>query len=118
MAWTCGRWARHEDQTPRPVWSHAGGLLSGACWVGALHPAYDERSIMFDEALIGIRSDSDSEISISVERGEWRSYRIAFTDRTGTTRFTGHLTNIGAARVLNARPEDGLERQAFLLASN
>ena len=92
--------------------------LSGACWVGALHPAYNDRAIVFEEGLIGTWSDADSEISIRVERGEWRSYRIAFTDRTGTTRFTGHLTTIGTALVLNVRPEDGLERPAFLVVSN
>jgi hypothetical protein len=93
-------------------------LLSAACLVGSLHPVYDDETIVFDEMLIGNWANSESEVTVLVERGEWRSYHLAYTDRFGTTRFTGHLARVGPARFLNVRPEDGLERPAFLVVTN
>jgi hypothetical protein len=95
-----------------------GLLFSSGCLVSSLHPAYDDASIVFDEALLGDWEDRESELSVSVARGEWRSYQIAYTDRFGTTRFTGHLTTIAGARVLNILPQDGLEKPAFIIATN
>jgi hypothetical protein len=86
--------------------------------VSSLHPVYERNSILFDETLLGAWEDRESEISVSVSRGEWRSYQIAFTDRFGTTRFVGHLTAIGAVRFLNVLPQDGLEKPAFIVATN
>jgi hypothetical protein len=93
-------------------------LLSAGCLVGSLHPVYDDDTIVFDEALAGTWVNTESEVTVVVERGEWRSYHVAFTDRFGTTKFTGHLARLGTARFLNIRPEDGLERPAFLVATN
>jgi hypothetical protein len=93
-------------------------LLSSACLVSGLHPVYDDESIVFDEALVGTWENRESEVTVALARGEWRSYVVAFTDRFGTTRFTGHLTVVGTARFLNLRPEDGAERPAFLVATN
>jgi hypothetical protein len=93
-------------------------ILSTGCLVGSLHPVYDDEAIVFEEALIGTWANKESEVSVAVERGEWRSYRVAYTDRFGTTKFTGHLARVGPARFLNIRPEDGLERPAFLVVAN
>jgi hypothetical protein len=93
-------------------------LLSTGCLVGSLHPVYDDEAILFDEGLVGNWANKESEVTVVVERGEWRSYHVAFTDRFGTTRFTGHLARVGTARFLNIRPEDGLERPAFLVVTN
>jgi len=93
-------------------------LASSACLVASLHPVYDDESIVFDEGLLGTWTNEESEIGVVIERGEWRSYDIAFTDRFGTTKFTGHLTRVGPIRFLNVRPEDGLERPAYLVVSN
>ena len=95
-----------------------GALVSAGCLVASLHPVYDDESILFDEALVGTWQNRESEITVVVGRGEWRSYNVAYTDRFGTTKFTGYLTTVGTARFLNIRPEDGLERPAFLLATN
>ena len=93
-------------------------LLSAGCLVGSLHPVYDDDTIVFDEGLVGSWANTESEISVVVTRGEWRSYHVAYTDRFGTTKFTGHLARLGPARFLNVRPEDGLERPAFLVVTN
>jgi hypothetical protein len=93
-------------------------LLTSGCLVSSLQPVYDDESIVFDEALVGTWENRESEVSIAVSRGEWRSYHVAFTDRFGTTKWTGHEVTIGGVRFLNVRPEDGIERQAFLVATN
>jgi hypothetical protein len=93
-------------------------VLSSGCLVGSLQPLYDDESILFDEALVGTWENRESEVTVVVGRGEWRSYEVAYTDRFGTTKFTGHLTSIGTARFLNIRPENGVERAAFLVAIN
>jgi hypothetical protein len=94
------------------------GLLSSACLVSSLQAIYDDESIVFDEALVGTWENRESEVTVAIARGEWRSYHVAFTDRFGTTKWTAHMATVGAARFLNVRPEDGVERQAFLVATN
>ena len=93
-------------------------LVAPGCLVTTLHPLYDEASVVFDAALLGSWQNRESEVRVTITRAEWRSYAIAYTDRTGTTHLTGFLTDIGATRFLNVRPEDGLERPAFLVAAN
>ncbi len=93
-------------------------LVSPGCLVSSLQPIYVDDAIVFDESLLGRWENRETEISVELTRAQWRSYHVAYTDRFGTTRFTGHVTNIGAARFLNLRPEDGLERPAFLVATN
>lgn len=93
-------------------------LVSSACFVSSLHPIYVDGAIVFDAALLGRWESRENGVSVDVARGQWRSYQVAYTDRSGTTHFTGHLTRIGQARFLNLRPEDGLERPAFLVATN
>jgi len=112
-----GRW-----DLPRVVCrlAAAGAVLLScqACLVASLHPAYDDASIVFDEALLGTWDNRENEVRVVISRGEWRSYHLAYTDRFGTTKFTGHVATLGTARFLNLRPEDGLERPAFLVAAN
>jgi hypothetical protein len=93
-------------------------LFSSACLVSSLHPVYEDKTIVFDDALLGEWENRESEVSASVSRGEWRSYQIAFTDRFGTTRFIGHLTRIGAARFLNVMPQGGLDTPPFVVPTN
>ncbi len=93
-------------------------LLSPACLVSTFHPLYDDASITFDAALIGTWENTDSQVIVTVTRGDWRSYRIDYTERTTTTHFTAFLADVGGARFLSVRPEDGLERPAFLVATN
>jgi hypothetical protein len=92
--------------------------LSSACLVSTFHPLYDDASIVFDEALIGRWENPDSQIAVTVARSEWRSYKIDYTERTTTTHFTAFLTELSGARFLSVRPEDGLERPAFVVATN
>ena len=102
---------------------HAGlallaALAASGCLVSSFHPIYDDSSVVFDDRLVGAWENRESRVSATVARGDWRSYRVEYVDRTGATHFTAFLTEIGGKRFLSVRPEDGLERPAFLIATN
>jgi hypothetical protein len=93
-------------------------MLSAGCLVSSLHPVYEDSAIVFDEALLGTWANRESEIRVTVARGEWNSYQVAFTDRFGTTRFDGRLTTIGTARFLSVLPSNALDQPAFVVATH
>lgn len=93
-------------------------LVTTGCLVSSLHPVYEDDSIVFDEALIGEWENRESDITVVVSRSPWRSYEIAYTDRFGTTLFTGHLTALGAAHFMNILPKEGLDKPPFIVATN
>lgn len=93
----------------------AAGLSSSACLVVSIHPFFDEASIEMDAGLVGTWVDADGGATVVIEPGEWNSYRIAFTDRTGTQRLTGHATRIGERRFVDVLPAHGYERSELLV---
>lgn len=93
-------------------------ILSSGCLVTMLQPAFDDESIAFEPALVGTWVREEDGLAVTVARGEWRSYHLAYTDRFGTSRYTAFLTSIGKASYLVVRPEDGVERQGYLLTSH
>ena len=93
----------------------AAALASSGCLVLSLQPVYDAASMVFDEALIGTWVNTEDETSAIVERGEWRSYKVAYTDRFSTRTFHGNLTRIGAATWLDLTEVRGRDDGPFLL---
>jgi hypothetical protein len=89
--------------------------LSSGCLVVSLQPAYDQQSVAFDESLIGRWENADDETSAVIDRGEWRSYKIAYTDRFTTLTFHGNLTTIGAATFLDLTQVRGADAGPYLL---
>jgi hypothetical protein len=71
-----------------------GALSSSACLVVSLQPLYDDASVVFEEALVGRWEDADDQISATVERGDWKSYKISYTDRSSTRPLNGNLTSV------------------------
>ncbi len=90
-------------------------LLSAGCLVTTLQPAFDEQSIVFEPALVGRWVREEAGVTVVIERGEWRSFHLTYTDRFGTYQYTAYLTTIGKGLYLVVRPEHGVEPQAFLL---
>jgi hypothetical protein len=90
-------------------------LLSSGCLVLSLQPVYDTASVVFDEALIGTWTNTEDDTSATIERGEWRSYKVAYTDRFSTRTFHGNLTRIGAAAWLDLTEVRGRDDGPFLL---
>ena len=93
----------------------AAALASSGCLVLSLQPAYDAASVVYDEALIGTWVNTEDETSATVERGEWRSYKVAYTDRFSTRAFHGNLTRIGTATWLDLTEVRGRDDGPFLL---
>src|SRR5262249_55752750 len=55
-------------------------VVSSGCLVVSLQPVYDDKSITFEEPLLGKWSNTEDQIQATIERGEWRSYKVTYTD--------------------------------------
>jgi hypothetical protein len=91
---------------------------SSGCLVLSLQPAYDDRSIRDDPALVGTWVDEEDKVSATLAAGEWRSFRVTFTDAFGTREFTGYLTEIDGVRVLDVMPERGKDAGPLLVPTH
>ena len=89
--------------------------LSSGCLVLALQPAYDAESVVFDEALVGQWENADDGSKAAIERGEWRSYKITYTDRFATRTFQSNLTKIGGAAFLDLTELRGVDPGPYLV---
>jgi hypothetical protein len=90
-------------------------VTSAGCLVLSLHPAYDDKSITFEESLLGSWASSEDQVQATVERGEWRSYRISYTDHSTTRTFQGNLTTIGGMLLLDLTESRGADPGPYLV---
>jgi hypothetical protein len=89
--------------------------LSSGCLVLSLQPAYDDASIAWDEALLGEWRNAEDNVQVTVERGEWRSYRVRYAHPVEESEFSAHLTAIGDAWFLDLMPVRGKDYGAVLI---
>ena len=90
-------------------------VTSSGCLVLSLHPAYDDRSITFEESLLGSWTNSEDQTRATIERGEWRSYKISYTDHSTTRTFQGNLTTIGGTLLLDLTESRGADPGPYLV---
>jgi hypothetical protein len=90
-------------------------LSTSGCLVLSLHPWHDDSSIEWDPALIGSWVDADDDVSMEIERSEWKSYRVKYVHPIETGTLTGYLTTIGNDRYLDLMPVRGEDRGSFLV---
>jgi hypothetical protein len=90
-------------------------LTAPGCLVVTVHPTHDRDDLVWDPALIGSWQNPDDNSSVTIERGEWQSYRVRYTHPIETGDLTGYLTTIGKARYLDLMPAKGEDRGSFLL---
>jgi len=83
--------------------------------VVTLQPAYDDQSVTFNEALLGQWENAEDGTRATIERGEWRSLKITYVDRTSTRVFQGNLTKIGASTFLDLTEMRGADPGPFLV---
>ena len=93
----------------------AAAALSSGCLVVSLQPAYEDKSILFDEALVGKWTNVEDRTTAMIERGEWRSYKIVFTGGSTVFTFQGNLTAIGTATFLDLTQSRGSEPGPYLV---
>ena len=91
---------------------------SSGCLVLSLQPAYDAESVAFDEGLVGVWTNADDETQATIERGEWRSYKVTYTDRFASHALQGNLTRIGDASYLDLTEMRGTDAGPFLLPAH
>lgn len=85
------------------------------CLVLSLQPAYDDETIAWEPALVGAWIDADDKVTLDVERGEWRSYRIKYAHPIETATLTGYVTTIGDGTYLDVMPARGEDHGSFLV---
>jgi len=73
-------------------------LCAPGCLVLSLQPAYDDETIAWDPELVGSWVDADDNVTMDVERGEWKSYRIKYVHPIETATVTGCLQPCGYGR--------------------
>ena len=90
------------------------GCLQG-CLVLSLNPLYTDDSLAWDPELLGKWHDADDNVTVDIERGEWRSYRIHYEHPIESGDLTGYLTAVGEDRYLDVMPIRGADRGSFLV---
>jgi hypothetical protein len=93
----------------------AAAILSSGCLVVSLQPVYDEQSITFDEGLLGTWTNTEDRTTAVIDRAEWRSYRVVFTDRSSTFTFHANLTTIGPTMFLDLTQSRGTDPGPYLV---
>jgi len=71
--------------------------------------------VVFDEALVGVWEDTADGYKATIERGEWRSYKVTFTDRFSTRSFQGNLTKLGGTSFLDVTEMRGTDPGPYLV---
>lgn len=90
-------------------------VASSGCLVLSLQPAYDAGSVVFDEALLGTWENAEDGSRATIERGEWRSYKVTYVDHFTTRIFQGNLTKIGDGTLLDLTELRGVDPGPFLV---
>lgn len=90
-------------------------LCAPGCLVLGIHPAYDGETIAWDPALVGSWIDADDNVTMEVERGEWKSYRMRYVHPIETATVTAYLTAIGDEHYIDVMPARGEDRGSFLV---
>jgi hypothetical protein len=90
-------------------------LGSGGCLVLSVGRFYDEREIVFDERLVGAWTAADDNVTATVERSEWRSYRIQYGHPTESGVLTGYLFKRGDALYLDLTRVRGQDFGVFVV---
>jgi hypothetical protein len=93
-------------------------VTAQACLVLGLDRFYDEPSIAFDERLLGNWRDADDNVTVTIERSDWRSYRIQYVHPTETGALTGYLFKQGNVAYLDLTPIRGKDFGSFVVPAH
>jgi hypothetical protein len=86
-----------------------------ACLVVTVNPTHDRSALIWEPGLLGSWQNADDKSAVTIERGEWQSYRVHYVHPIETGDLTGHLTTIGKSRYLDLMPATGQDRGSFLV---
>ena len=91
---------------------------SSGCVVVALQHFFDERSLTSDDRLLGTWVDGDDHVTVTVERGEWRSYRITYDHPTEKGTLTAFLFKANGQLYLDLMPVKGVDPGSFTVPAH
>jgi hypothetical protein len=69
--------------------------VSPGCMVLSLARFYDEAAVLVDDRLPGTWANADDNVTVTIERSEWRSYRIDYTHPVEKGQLTAYLFKTG-----------------------
>ncbi len=93
-------------------------LSAPGCLVVALDRFYEDSSIVFDESQLGTWKDADDSLTVTIERSDWRAYRLHYVHTTETRVLSGYLFKVGEQRYLDLSPLRGEDPGMFLLPAH
>ena len=96
----------------------ASAWLSSGCFVVALDHFYDDSSIVSDDRLLGTWNNADDTVVVTIERSEWRSYRIKYVHPIETGTLTAYIFKQNEGLYLDLSPVHGQELGALSLAAH
>jgi hypothetical protein len=89
--------------------------MSPGCLVLGLQPFYVEKEIIFNDQLLGQWHDVDDNVTVTVEKSDWRSYRIKYVHPTESGGLTAYLVSKGKTLYLDLTPLRGQDFGSFIV---
>ena len=91
---------------------------ASGCLVVALDRFYEDTAIVFDERLIGTWKDADDNLTVTIERSDWRAYRLQYVHTTDTRVLSAYLFKVRETFYLDVSPLRGEDPGMFLLPAH
>ena len=93
-------------------------LPAAGCLVLSLDRYYDELSIVFDERLLGSWQSDEDDVTVTVERSDWRSYRVTYAQTIEKGTLTAYLFRAGDRMYVDLTPARGQDPGSFVLVAH
>ena len=72
-----------------------------------LEPVYTDQQLVFDDGLIGVWAEANSNNKWQIDRGDQKSYQVAFLENGKPTgRFVAHVCRLGDLLVMDLFPQE------------
>ena len=93
---------------------------SAGCMVLSLARFYDEAAVLADDRLPGTWTNADDNVTVTIERSEWRSYRIEYVHPVKKGQLTAYLfkTGPGGTSYLDLTPVRGQALGSFVVPAH
>jgi len=93
-------------------------LASSGCLVLGLDRFYDELSLTFDGRLLGTWRNDDDDITVTIERSDWRAYRVKYEQTVEAGVLTAYLFRAGAQSFVDLTPQRGRDFGSFVIPAH
>lgn len=91
---------------------------STGCLVLGLNRFADDASVTFDARLVGVWRDTDDDVSVTIEKSDWQSYRLSYVHPIAAGQLTGYLFKLGNSTFIDLMPVRGQDPGVFTIAAH